>query len=165
MTEKRPFPYRAVIVAAASALGVAAIGGSLTMIGPWYRALHKPAWTPPDAAFGVIWTSIFALITVSAVTAWTAARRLTQREWIIGLFALIGFLNVLWSLLFFRLQRPDWALVEVGPFWLSIALLIGFFWRFSRLASVLVAPYLVWVSIAALLNYEIVSLNPPFGHT
>jgi len=163
VTQTRRFPYRAVFVAAASALAVAAIGGSLTTIGPWYRHLHKPAWTPPDAAFGAIWTLIFALATVSAVTAWTSARAQIQREWLIGLFALNGFLNILWSLLFFRFQRPDWALVEVVPFWLSIAVLIGFIWRFSRLGSVLVAPYLVWVSIAALLNYDIVHLNAPFG--
>ncbi len=163
MTEKRRFPYRAVLVAAASAFAVAAIGGSLTTIGPWYRALHKPAWTPPDVAFGVIWTVIFAFIAVSGVTAWLAARSTVRREWVIGLFALNGFLNILWSLLFFRLERPDWALVEVAPFWLSIAVLIGFIWRFSKLGSLLLFPYLAWVSIATLLNYDIVQLNPPFG--
>ncbi len=163
MTDKRPFPYRAVIVAAASALAVGAIGGSLTTIGPWYRDLHKPAWTPPDAAFGVIWTAIFALAAVSGVTVWRAARSLITREWIIGLFALNGFLNILWSLLFFRFQRPDWGLIEVAPFWLSIAALILVFWRVSRMASLLLFPYLVWVSIAALLNYDIVHLNSPFG--
>lgn len=163
MTDKRPFPYRAVLVAAASALAVAAIGGSLTTIGPWYRALHKPAWTPPDAAFGAIWTLIFALATVSGVTAWRGARSQSHREWLIGLFALNGFLNILWSLLFFRLERPEWALIEAAPFWLSIAALIVFISRLSRLGSVLMAPYLVWVSIAIVLNYDIVHLNPPFG--
>ncbi len=163
MTHARPFPYRAVLVAAASALAVAAIGGSMTTIGPWYRALHKPAWTPPDAAFGVIWTVVFALAAVSGVSAWRAARSTTTREWIIGLFALNGFLNVLWSLLFFRLQRPDWALVEVLPFWASIAALIVFIGRFSRTGGAALVPYLVWVSIAMLLNYDIVHLNPPFG--
>ena len=74
-----------------------------------------------------------------------------------------GFLNILWSLLFFRLQRPDWGLLEVGPFWLSIAALMIFIWRFSRLGSLLLAPYLVWVSIASLLNYQIVHMNGPFG--
>jgi benzodiazapine receptor len=163
VTDRRPFPYRAVLVAAGSALAVASVGGSLTTIGPWYRGLHKPAWTPPDVAFGVIWTLIFAFIAVSGVTAWRGARSRVTREWIIGLFALNGFLNILWSLLFFRLQRPDWALIEVAPFWLSIAVLIVFFWRFSRLGSLLLTPYLVWVSIATLLSYDIVRLNGPFG--
>ncbi len=95
MSERRPFPYRAVLVAAASALAVAAVGGSLTTIGPWYRGLHKPTWTPPDVAFGVIWTLIFGFITVSGVTAWLAARTPVRREWLLGLFALNGFLNIL----------------------------------------------------------------------
>ncbi len=163
MTEERSFPYRAVLVAAASALAVGAIGGGLTTIGPWYRALHKPAWTPPDVAFGVIWTTIFAFTAVSGVTAWRGAKSLATREWVIGLFALNGFLNILWSLLFFHFQRPDWGLLEVIPFWLSILALMVFIGRFSRLGCLLLAPYLVWVSIASLLNYQIVHLNGPFG--
>jgi tryptophan-rich sensory protein len=161
--ETRAFPYRAVLVAAGSALAVAAVGGSLTTIGPWYRGLHKPGWTPPDVAFGVIWTSIFAFTAVAGVTAWRAAKSAATREWLIGLFALNGFLNILWSLLFFRLQRPDWALIEVAPFWLSIAALIAFIFRSSRTGALLLAPYLVWVSIATALNEQIVHLNAPFG--
>ena len=67
----------------------------------------------------------------------------------IALFALNGFLNVLWSSLFFALKRPDWALVEVVFLWLSIVLLIIVFWRFSRPASAYLLPYLLWVTFAA----------------
>ena len=154
---------RAVLVAAAAALAVAATGGTLTRIGPWYRALTKPAWTPPDPAFGAIWTAIFAMTAIAGVLAWRAARRVATREWLIGLFALNGFLNIVWSLLFFALERPDWALVEVAALWLSIVALIAFAWPLSRPASLLLAPYLLWVSIASLLNYEVVRLNGPFG--
>jgi tryptophan-rich sensory protein len=154
---------RAIVVAAASAFAVAAIGGTVTDLGPWYRSLHEPAWKPPDAAFGLIWTIIFALAAASGVTAWRRAASRATREWIIGLFALNGFLNVLWSLLFFRLKRPDWSLIEVGDLWLSIVILILFLARSSRTASALLAPYLAWVSIASLLNYEVVRLNGPFG--
>ncbi len=79
-----------------------------------------------------------------------------------GLFAVNGFLNVFWSLLFFKLRRPDLALYENAIFWLSIVVLIVFLARRSVLASALLAPYLVWVSIAAVLNYEVVVLNGPF---
>ena len=153
----------AVLVAAIAALAVAATGGSLTRIGPWYHALHKPAWTPPDPAFGLIWTVIYTLTAISGVLAWRGASRPATREWVIGLFALNGFLNVAWSLLFFALQRPDWALAESCALWLSVGALVVFTWPLSRLASALVVPYLVWVSIATLLNYEIVRLNAPFG--
>ncbi len=156
-------PRRAVLVAAAAAFSVAAIGGTLTELGPWYRALAKPAWQPPDWAFGAIWTAIFSMAAACGVIAWRAAPARATREWIIGLFALNGFLNVFWSLLFFRLHRPDWALIEVAALWLSIAVLIVFIARLSRGAAALLAPYLIWVSIAAALNNAVVRLNPPFG--
>ncbi|HEY4986895.1 MAG TPA: TspO/MBR family protein, partial [Bradyrhizobium sp.] len=81
----------------------------------------------------------------------------------IGLFALNGFLNVLWSSLFFALRRPDWALIEVVFLWLSILLPIGVFWRLARPASLYLLPYLAWVSFAALLNLAVVGLNAPFA--
>lgn len=162
MRDPRLARIPAILVAAAAALVVALIGGSLTDVGAWYQALAKPAWNPPDWAFGVIWTAIFALCAVSGVVAWRAARTV-RPEWIVGVFALNGALNILWSLLFFRLRRPDWALEEVGLFWLSIAILVVFLWRISRVAGALIAPYLIWVTIATVLNYEIVRLNGPFG--
>jgi len=157
-----PTRLRAIAAAATAAAFVALLGGTLTDLGPWYQALNKPTWQPPGPAFGIIWTAIFAMAAASGVLAWRTAPDAPSREWVIGLFALNGFLNVLWSLLFFRLQRPDWALIEVGALWLSVLLPMVVFFRRSRLASLLLAPYLLWVTIAAVLNLEIVRLNPPF---
>jgi translocator protein len=161
VTHPRSARLRAVVCAAGAAAAIALLGGTLTDLGPWYQGLEKPDWQPPGPAFGIIWTAIFAMAAASGVLAWRSARDAAAREWVIGLFALNGFLNVLWSLLFFRLQRPDWALVEVGALWLSVLLPMVVFFRRSRLASLLLAPYLIWVSIAAFLNLEIVRLNPP----
>jgi tryptophan-rich sensory protein len=94
--------------------------------------------------------------------AWRSARDRNGREWIIVLFALNAFLNVLWSAMFFRFKRPDWALAEVGLLWLSILLLIFVLARSSRMASAILVPYLVWVSFAAILNLAIFQLNGPF---
>ena len=94
---------------------------------------------------------------------WRYAESERIAGWTIGLFALNGFLNILWSLLFFRMQRPDLAFIEVALLWASIVLLIVFCWRRSRVAAVLLLPYLVWVSIAAALNYAVVMMNPPFA--
>ncbi len=163
MTARRPMRWDAVIVAALAAIAVAAIGGTLTDLGPWYQSLREPAWKPPDAAFGLIWTTIFALAAAAGVLAWRNERTSAGRQWIVGLFAVNGFLNILWSLIFFDLQRPDFALVEVAALWLSILALIVVLFRRSALASLLLAPYLVWVSVAALLNFDVVALNGPFG--
>lgn len=151
-----------ILVAAGAALLVAIVGGTITELGPWYQALQKPSWQPPDWLFGPVWTAIFALAALSAATGWRDAPSREAREWIVIFFALNGFLNVLWSLLFFRMKQPDWALVEVGLLWLSVLLLIISLTRFSKLASMLLIPYLLWVSFAAMLNWKIVQLNGPF---
>jgi translocator protein len=155
--------WKPVLIAATAALLIAMLGGTLTDTGTWYQSLKKPSWQPPDWLFGPAWTLIFALATASAVHAWRDAHSRAQREWVIGLFALNGLLNVSWSLLFFTLKRPDWALIEVVFLWLSILLPIIFFWRFSRPASLYLLPYLVWVSFAAFLNLTVVGLNGPFA--
>jgi tryptophan-rich sensory protein len=82
---------------------------------------------------------------------------------VVSLFALNLALNVLWSVLFFALRRPDWALAEVVALWMSIAVLIGVLARHPRSGAWLLAPYLAWVSFAAVLNLAIVRLNAPFG--
>lgn len=148
-----------VAVAAGTALLVAVVGGTVTDIGPWYLSLRQPSWKPPDWLFGPAWTLIFALAAMSGAIAWRQAPGRAEREWLIGLFALNGFLNILWSLLFFRLQRPDWALAEVVLLWLSVLILIVAVGRYARLASALLVPYLAWVAFAALLNWRVVELN------
>lgn len=150
-------------VASLAALGVALLGGTITDLGPWYESLNKPDWNPPRAVFPIAWTTIFALVAVAAVAAWRAAPNSRMSDTVIGLFALNGFLNVLWSLLFFRLQRPDWAFAELTLLWLSIALMIVYCNRFSRLAALMLVPYIVWVTIAGALNWQIIQLNPAFG--
>ena len=73
-------------------------------------------------------------------------------------------LNIAWSGLFFTLQRPDWALIENAFLWLSIVLMIVLVKPVSRGAAWLLAPYLLWVSLAFVLNVAIVKLNTPFGN-
>jgi tryptophan-rich sensory protein len=152
-----------VLVAAIAAISVASLGATMTDLGPWYQGLIKPAWQPPDWAFGPAWTIIYALTVLSAVSAWRSASERAMREWIIILFTLNGFLNVFWSLLFYRLRRPGWALIEVVFLWLSVLLPIIVFARFAKPASALLVPYLAWVTFAAVLNLAIVRLNGPFA--
>ena len=152
-----------VTIATAAAVCVAALGATVTDLGPWYQALAKPDWNPPDVLFPLGWTLIYALITIAGITAWRAAPTSAAAEWVIGLFALNGFLNISWSLIFFRMQRPDWAFAEVMVLWLSIVVMIIFCGRFSRTAAAFLVPYLAWVSFAAALNWAVVQLNAPFG--
>lgn len=151
------------IVAAAVALFLGIFGGLMTLIGPWYRNLRKPAWQPPDWLFGPAWTIILGLAAWSAVIAWNAAPDTSARTNVIILFATNAVFHALWSPLFFRARRPDWALIEVIFLWASLVALVVGLWPISSFASLLILPYLLWVSFAAWLNYTVVRLNRPFA--
>jgi tryptophan-rich sensory protein len=153
---------RAILTAAGLALLVAVLGGLMTDTGGWYQGLEKPPWQPPDAAFGPVWTLIYALTAAAGVLAWWRSDTRVARQNLLIWFAFNAVLNVTWSLLFFRLRRPDWALSEVVVLWASILVLIVVCGRRSRLAALLLVPYLAWVSFATILNWEVVRLNGPF---
>ena len=153
----------AIVAAVAWGIVVAGGGAWLTELTPWYHALRKPSWQPPDWLFGPAWTVILGLASLSAYLAWRSAPDRGSRVLIIVLFVLNGAANLLWSPLFFKLRRPDWALLEVPFLWLSILAPIVLLLPISRTASLLLVPYLAWVSFAAFLNLTIVRLNQPFG--
>ena len=151
------------IVAGVVALAITAAGGLLTEIGPWYRQLRKPSWQPPDWLFGPAWTLILALAAWSAALAWTTAPTAGYRTIVVILYSVNALCHLVWSPLFFKLKRPDWALIEVPLLWLSILVPMVVVASFSPLASWLLLPYLLWVSFAAYLNLTIVRLNRPFA--
>jgi tryptophan-rich sensory protein len=148
-----------VATAAVAAFSVAALGGLATELGPWYYSLRMPSWKPPDWLFGPAWTLIYALSAISAVSAWWNSRNRANRFRILLLFAANSLLGIAWSVLFFSLRRPDWALFEVIFLWLSFVALIVGLWPISPMASWLLTPYLLWVSFAAVLNLAVVRLN------
>lgn len=154
-------------VLAGAAVWVVALGGLgivATDLSRWYYALRKPEWQPPDFLFGPVWTTIFILAGIAFVLGWVSPAATTaSRLALIVAYVVNGALNTFWSVLFFRLRRPDWALVEVVPLWLSIAAMIVILWPLSRVAAFLVVPYLAWVSFATVLNRTIIRLNGPFG--
>ena len=152
-----------IITAAVITVAVLGIGGLMTSVGPWYRALRKPSWNPPDWAFGPAWTIILGLAAWAGVLAWTNAPDAAARALVATLYAVNIVLHMLWSPLFFNLKRPDWALIEVPFLWLSILALIVGVSPISALAGWLLAPYLLWVAFAAYLNWVIVRMNPEIG--
>ena len=149
------------LAAGAIAVVVLMFGGLTTTVGPWYEALRKPRWNPPNWVFGPMWTTIAVLAVWAAAHAWLAAPDAHLR--IALLFGVNALFHMGWSPLFFALKRPDWALIEVPFLWLSVLALIVGLVPLSALSAGLLAPYLAWVSVAAALNFTIVRLNAPFG--
>ncbi|MDN3645450.1 TspO/MBR family protein [Pontixanthobacter aestiaquae] len=150
------------LVAIAWAVILGGAGGLLTEIGAWYRDLNKPSWQPPDWLFGPAWTIILGLAGWAFYLSWTAADTQSDRLLIGALYAVNFVCHLLWSPLFFKFKRPDWALFEVVFLWLSVLSLCVFLRQYSVAASWMIVPYLVWVSFASILNWQIVKLNGPF---
>jgi tryptophan-rich sensory protein len=138
----------------------AAVGGAVTTpkIDSWYAALAKPSWNPPNWIFGPVWSALYFGMAVSAWLIWQQ-RGLVGAAWPLALFGAQLVLNVLWSCLFFGLQSPGAALVEVLVLWLAIAATMVVFWFRSTVAGILFVPYLAWVTFASVLNFSIWRLN------
>lgn len=128
---------------------VAAAPGALLPPGAWYAALERPFYAPPNWVFGPVWTLLYIGI---AVSGWLVWRRIGLRSAAMGLWGAQLLLNALWTPLFFGLNWLGVALVEMAVLWVAILLCIRLFWNISRPASILLMPYLAWVSFAWLLN-------------
>lgn len=130
---------------------LAALTGIATPPGDWYAGLAKPPLTPPDLAFPVAWTLLYALMALAAWRATLAAP--PGAGWhILWPFVAQLAVNALWSLLFFGLHWMGLALLDLLLLWGLIVLSIRRFAAVSRLAAWLLVPYLAWVSFAAYLN-------------
>lgn len=136
-----------------------AVGGLVTYpnVGGWYANLNKPDWTPPQWVFGPVWTLLYATMAVSAWLVWD--RKYGEAFPALKLFAYQLALNVLWSLLFFGLRNPDAAAAEIIVLWLVLFATLVAFYRIRKAAGILLVPYWLWVSFAAMLNLSIAGRN------
>jgi translocator protein len=138
------------------ACGAAATTGAMFKPGDWYLALSKPNWTPPGWVFPVAWTLLYLCMSASAArVAALPATGLALALWSVQ----IAF-NTLWTPVFFGLHRIRAAMVIMVFLWSSVAATLLAFAMHDITATLLFFPYLVWVSIAAALNYSVMKRNP-----
>lgn len=118
----------------------------------WYPLLNKPFFNPPSWIFAPVWTFLFLLMGFSLYLVWNKKNNLF---W----FWVQLLLNILWSYLFFGLQSPALAFYEIILLWITIVITISKFWKYNKIASYLLLPYLFWVSFASILNFATCRLN------
>lgn len=140
-------------------LGVSGLGAMVTeqSVRTWYPSLRKPPGTPPSWLFGPVWTSLYALMAISAWLIWRQYHWGARPALLIFLAQLA--LNLAWSVIFFGARRPGFALAEIITLWWAILFNIYIFYSLDIVAAYLLIPYLVWVSFAAYLNAGICLLN------
>jgi benzodiazapine receptor len=149
------------LVASVILCQIAGFLGSLfttSAIPTWYKTLNKPFFTPPNWIFSQVWISLFILMGISLFFVW---RRTDHPKFKVAfLFFFVQLiLNILWSATFFGLKSTLLGLVDILLLWIAILLTIQNFLQVSKMAGLLLIPYLVWVSFAALLNFSLWILN------
>lgn len=137
-----------------------AVGSFFTFeaIPTWYATLQKTPLSPPNWVFGPVWTTLYLLMGLSFYLILIKKEK-RKKEIAIELFLIQLVLNALWSILFFGLQNPLFAFVEILFLWAVILLTIIYFHKISKPAAYLLYPYITWVSFAAYLNLSILVLN------
>lgn len=152
-------PSTAALLGFIAACFLAASMGVFFRPGEWYERLKKPSWRPPNRLFGPVWTILYLMIAVSGWLVWREAG-FAGAALPLASYALQLFLNAAWTPLFFGLHRPDLGFIDIVLVWLSIVATIVFFVPISVGASLLLVPYLAWVSFATALNLAVWRLNP-----
>ncbi len=141
-----------------AAFAAAAVGAVASVDAPsFYAQLNKPSWAPPAGVFGPVWTVLYALM---GVAAWLVWRSPGPKRAALTLFGAQLAANALWSWLFFAWHRGALAAVEILVLLALIVAMIVAFWRISRLAALLMIPYLLWVSFASVLTWAVWRSNP-----
>lgn len=146
-----------VICQAAGGIGAVFTGPALQT---WYPTLEKPPFNPPNWVFGPAWAILFTLMGISLFLIWRRGVSEPGVTLALTVFGAQLFLNVLWSVIFFGLQSPFYAFIEIIFLWIAILATVIIFYRISVPAGLLLVPYILWVTFAAVLNYYIVRLNP-----
>lgn len=146
----------------AAALGAGALGSLFTApaIDTWYALLTKPELAPPNWVFGPVWTALYVLMAVAAYLVWQKEGVLNAKKQIAkSLYAFQLGANVSWSYFFFNQQDIGFAFGVLVGLWVLVALTIWAFYKISKPAALLLVPYLLWLTFAGYLNYQIWILN------
>ncbi len=153
-----------VLTTVAATVASAGLGGVGTdPQSDYYLGLRKPSWQPPPAAFGLVWTPLYADIAITSAHALdrladqgrSAERQALRNALIVNLA-----LNTGWSWLFFKARQPWLATAECAVLAVSSADLARRIGRADRRAGVALSPYPLWCGFATALSLAIARLNP-----
>ena len=146
-------------IAVSQLAGVVGSAFTVSAIPTWYAMLDKPSFSPPNWLFGPVWVTLYTLMGISFFLIWQKGLgRLEVRR--AALFFLIHLIfNAAWTIIFFGFQNLLLAFIEIIILWALIAILIAQFRKIYKWAAVLLIPYLIWVSFAAVLNFSLWKLN------
>lgn len=143
-------------------VGITGVFFTTPAIPTWYATLVKPAFSPPNWLFGPVWTTLYALMGIAVYRIWRlGTKRKGVREALTWFFVNLT-LNAIWSPIFFGAQQIAAAFVVISAIWVTIIILIVRYHKLDTVSAYLLVPYLLWVSFATVLNYNLWLLNPVY---
>jgi tryptophan-rich sensory protein len=141
------------------AAGVVGSFFTIRSVDTWYASINKPFFNPPNSVFGPVWLALYFLMGFSLFLVWQKGLGGNYEKRAFTIFIIHLALNSFWSFAFFGCQSPIAGLIVIILLWLTILWLIISFYKISRAAAILLIPYILWVSFAAILNSAIYLLN------
>ncbi|KLT65686.1 TspO/MBR family protein [Pedobacter sp. BMA] len=155
------FKPLAFIINIAIPLAIGALGGWATAqsVKTWYPTLNKPSFNPPNWLFAPVWTSLYILIGIAAYLVWTERSKIAHFPRTVAIYFIQLILNLAWSFIFFYLHEVGFALAEILLLLIVIVVNGLMFFKINKWAGLIFIPYLLWVSFATFLTYNIFILN------
>ena len=151
------------VISIIACFAAAGIGSLFTFkaIPNWYAGLKKPSYTPPNWAFGPVWTALYLLMGISVFLVWQKGLATNDALFAFILFWIQLVVNCVWSIVFFGKKSKGGGVITIIVLWLLITVTMIASFRVSDWAGALLIPYIMWVSIASYLNIGIWLLNKP----
>lgn len=155
------FKPLAFILSIAITLSIGALGGFATAqsVKTWYQLLNKPSFNPPNWLFAPVWTSLYILIAIAAYLVWVKRDQVQHFPRTVAIYFIQLILNLAWSFIFFYLHEIGFALAEIIVLLIVVILNAVMFYKIDKWAGLLFIPYILWVSFASFLTYNLFILN------
>jgi len=128
------------------------LNGLIDNSAEFYNSLIKPPLAPQAIVFPIAWSVLYILMGIASYIARDSGAGMK-------VYVLQLIVNLIYSFLFFRFQ-----LIGVSALWIAflfVLVLINtiLFWRYKKIAGILLIPYLLWLLFAFYLNFAIYLLN------
>ena len=151
----------AFLVNIAFTLGIGALGAWATLqsVKTWYPTLNKPTFNPPDWLFRPVWTTLYVLIGIATYLVWIRRDKIVHFPRTVAIYLIQLILNLGWSFIFFYLREVGFALAEIILLLIIIVINASMFYKINKWAGLIFIPYILWVSFASFLTYNIFILN------
>ena len=128
-------------------------------VSTWYSTIIRPEIAPPNWIFGPVWITLYTLMGIALymiLTSKTSKKKLKDAKVVFGTHLV---LNAIWSIIFFGMRNPMLAFFEIIVLWFFMLWTFVKFYEIKKNAGYILIPYIIWVTFAIILNYNIWMLN------